>query len=372
MCPFQISALFFACFLPLLDNMIQMDSSRKKSEFGSAITRRELGRQLGMTCLGLKLVSAQESAPAAKSPVAIVKGADRAMAFASALNSLGAISFKNKDVYLKGNFNSAHPFPASTHPEALSATVHLLRERDGGRIILVERSGMGVSSEIWDKLQISILAKRLDIRLLPLEALEPSEWRLEELSGSHWKGGVQVPSFLTRESCVVQICNLKTHRFGGHFSGSLKNSIGFIAKSNPQNPRHNYMAELHSSPHQRRMIAEVNQVYAPSMVFMDATQIFVDGGPERGERAFPGLVAASRDRVAIDAVGVALLRLYGAGHPLNKGDIFDLEQLKRGAELKLGVQSAEEIEVIPGNQEAQSLATQLKGLLLNTHKENWK
>jgi uncharacterized protein (DUF362 family) len=348
--------------------MIGMDSSRKKSEFGSSITRRELGRQLGRACLGLTLASNQESAPAAKSSVIIVKGMDRAMAFASALNSLGTLSFKNKDVYLKGNFNSAHPFPASTHPDALFAAAGLLRERDCARVTLIERSGMGATSEIWEKQGILTLSKRLGIRLVPLEELGPSDWRLEELPGSHWKSGVHVPTFLTSETCVVQICNLKTHRFGGHFSGSLKNSIGLIARISPQNPRHNYMTELHSSTHQRRMIAEVNQVYAPAVVLMDATQIFIDGGPERGERAFPGVVAVSSDRVAIDAVGAALLRLFGAGHPLNKGDIFDLEQLKRGVELKLGAKSAEEVEIIPGNQEAQPLATQLKALLASIAK----
>jgi len=36
-------------------------------------------------------------------------------------------------------------------------------------------------------------------------------------------------TFLEAEK-VVQTCCLKTHRFGGHFTLSLKNSVGLVAK----------------------------------------------------------------------------------------------------------------------------------------------
>ena len=154
------------------------------------------------------------------------------------------------------------------------------------------------------------------------------------------------PGLLNAETCVVQICNLKTHRFGGHFSASLKNSVGLIAKYSSQPPRYNYMTELHASPDQRSMIAEVNQIYAPRLVVMDAIQVFVNGGPERGDLAYPEMMAASRDRVAIDAAGVALLRLHGAGPPLSRGMVFEQEQLTRAIELELGAKSVQEIQFL--------------------------
>ena len=67
---------------------------------------------------------------------------------------------------------------------------------------------------------------------------------------------------------MVQTCYLKTHRFGGHFTLSLKNSVGFAAKTVPGNS-YNFMRELHSSPHQRHMIAEINTAYKPDLVLLD-------------------------------------------------------------------------------------------------------
>src|SRR4030095_6857006 len=152
-------------------------------------------------------------------------------------------------------------------------------------------------------------------------------------------------------------------RFGGHFSASLKNSLGFIAKYSSQPPRYNYMTELHASPDQRSMIAEVNQIYAPRLVVMDAIQVFVNGGPERGDLAYPETMAASHDRVAIDATGVALLRLHGAGPPLSRGTVFEQQQLKRAIELELGAKSVQEIQVLTQDDAGQRLAAQIETLL---------
>ena len=49
---------------------------------------------------------------------------------------------------------------------------------------------------------------------------------------------------------VVQTCCLKTHRYGGHFTLSLKNSVGLVAKRVPGDA-YDFMRELHNSPHQR-------------------------------------------------------------------------------------------------------------------------
>jgi uncharacterized protein (DUF362 family) len=38
------------------------------------------------------------------------------------------------------------------------------------------------------------------------------------------------------------------------------------------------MGELHGSPHQRLMIAEINKFYRTDLIVMDATEGFVTGG----------------------------------------------------------------------------------------------
>jgi uncharacterized protein (DUF362 family) len=91
---------------------------------------------------------------------------------------------------------------------------------------------------------------------------------------------------------------------------SLKNLVGLVA-SRPKGSSYDYMRELHSSPFQRLMIAEMNKFYKPKLILMDATEGFSHGGPDQGVLIKPGLLLASADRVAMDAVGVAILQLYG-------------------------------------------------------------
>lgn len=307
------------------------------------LSRRDFTRNAVLAAAGLTLRNQQE--PEVLSPLALAHNEDRAAALSAVLGALGPLNFEGKTVYLKANFNSPDDFPATTHPGMLSLVVNYLRENKAAEIVVLERSGMGPTRAICQKLGITDLARRLDLRLLPLEELPPPEWRVELLPGGNWKRGVEVPSFL-KEACVVQICNLKTHRFGGHFSASLKNSIGLVAKFATSREPYNYMEELHASPKQRLMIAEVNQLYQPALVVMDASQVFIEAGPEKGEIANPHVVVASRDRIAVDAVGIGLLRMHGAGYPLSKGSVFEQEQVSRAVELKLGVQSPKDIQFL--------------------------
>lgn len=325
------------------------------------ITRREFNRLSAMAGLALveRVHAAEETRKAA---VAIVKTANRQSGIPKAVELLGETSFKEKDVYLKCSYNSPDAYPATTHPNALSTTVELLKAKGTRKITLVERSGMGVSREVLKKLGTLDLVRDLGIAFMPLEELESGEWQKVDLPGSHWKNGIEAPNFLIEKGCVIQVCNLKTHRFGGQFSASLKNSIGLIAKHS-QKTSNNYMKELHSSPHQCSMIAEVNQIYAPDLIIMDAVQCFVSGGPESGELADSGIIAASRDRVALDAVGLAILRYFSSRRSQGRESIFGQEQIKRAAELGLGAQSAKEIHLLADDAASSALAAKLKNLL---------
>jgi len=80
---------------------------------------------------------------------------------------------------------------------------------------------------------------------------------------------------------------------------------------------------------------------------LDGIEAFVDGGPASGKRAKGNVFIASTDRVAIDAVGVAILKSLGSNGQIMKSKIFEQEQIARAAELGLGASSPSDIEVIP-------------------------
>ena len=55
---------------------------------------------------------------------------------------------------------------------------------------------------------------------------------------------------------------------------------------------------------------------------------------------------AGTDRIAVDAVGVALLRHYGTTVEVSRGAIFQQEQIARAVQLGLGVSGPEQIQLV--------------------------
>ncbi|MGA0199956.1 MAG: DUF362 domain-containing protein, partial [Prochlorotrichaceae cyanobacterium] len=161
---------------------------------------------------------------------------------------------------------------------------------------------------------------------------------------------------------IVNTCCLKTHRYGGHFTLALKNTVGLVAKFVPGDP-HNYMGELHSSRYQRQMIAEINQAYTPALVLLDGVEAFVNGGPDRGDRVKAGVMLAGTDRVAVDVVALGILRLLGTTAAVAQGSVWDLEQIQRAVELGLGVASPEQIEIMTADAAGQKMADEIRPLI---------
>jgi uncharacterized protein (DUF362 family) len=279
------------------------------------------------------------------SEVFLVDSADREAAVRSLFARTDPARFASKTVALKANFNSADPFPASTHPDTLAAMVTVLKEAGAREITVAERSGMGDTRDNLERLGVFDLAGRLGFTVVVLDEEPLENWVKIERGGTHWLRGFYLARVFLEADVVVQTCCLKTHRFGGHFTMSLKNSVGLVAKKVPGGV-YDYMWELHGSPYQRLMIAEINDFYRVDWVVMDGSEAFVSGGPDKGDRVEPGLMLASADRVAIDAVGVAILRKFGA-FSLSKKPIFELDQIRRAAELGIGAASPSAIRVTP-------------------------
>lgn len=143
---------------------------------------------------------------------------------------------------------------------------------------------------------------------------------------------------------------------------SLKNTVGMVAKNNLVD-NHDFMRELHSSPHQRHMIAEINMAYTPDLVILDGVEAFIDGGPARGKKVFSEVILAGKDRVAIDAAGVALLRYHGCQTEVAKGKVFQQDQINRAVKLGIGIDSPEKIEFLTPDSESAAYAAEIKSVL---------
>jgi uncharacterized protein (DUF362 family) len=277
------------------------------------------------------------------SRVALLKTDDRKHGVRASLRGLKMNPVKGKEVLIKPNFNTADPTPGSTHNDTLAALVEEVWTMGAKSISLGERS-YPPTREVMEEKSIFPLMDKLEVNVVDFDHLDDKDWVLFKPKKTHWTNGFRIARPILDAECLVSTCCLKTHQFGGIFTMSLKLHVGVVPTS-----RHGYgyMRELHSSPHQRKMIAEINEPFKPGLVILDGIDAFVDGGPATGKRARGDVFLASTDRVAIDAVGVAILKSLGSNASIMKPKVFEQEQIARAVELGLGASSPSEIEVIP-------------------------
>ena len=138
---------------------------------------------------------------------------------------------------------------------------------------------------------------------------------------------------------------------------SLKLAVGLTPK--------NLMRELHGqrNGHMRRMIAEINQAYRPQLIVLDGVEAFVDGGPSEGAKKQANVFLAGTDRVAVDAVGIAILKDLGSNDAIMGRKIFEQEQIQRAVELGLGIGGPDEIDLIAADKASQDYAKTLESIL---------
>ncbi|MBU0671848.1 MAG: DUF362 domain-containing protein, partial [Candidatus Margulisbacteria bacterium] len=289
--------------------------------------------------------------------VYIIKTTNRVEGIKALVEKAGLPDLFGKKIIIKPNFNSDDPFPATTHLDTIKTVVRIIKASTPESITIVERSGMGNTGDVLESRGLYALASAEGIEVVNLDRLEKDDWVNKGWKGDHWLRGFMVPRIVLEADYVINLPCLKTHRFGGDFTMALKNHVGTVAKW--QGP-YNYMWELHSSGHQRKMIAEINKAVPSDLIIMDGIKGFSTEGPDKGKLIEPGIIVLATDPVANDAVGVAVLRLYGTTDKVAKGMIFDQEQLKRAGELGLGVKSPEEIQLMAVNEQAASMVGRIK------------
>ena len=303
----------------------------------------------GCSKTGDSIFNPSNSDPLPPSAVALVKTSNRIAGITQALGLLSIPTMQDKHVIVKPNWNTADPFPASTHNDTLAQIVQEIRDRGAADVTVAERPYQDFREVVYLK-GLKTLASDLGFSIVNLqnEPMTPFS-----RSGLHWSQGFSVPNLVLEADYIVSTCCLKTHAFGGRFTMSLKLSVGVLPEE--------HMTELHASPNMRKMIAEINLAYRPEVIVMDAIEAFIDGGPSNGTLATGNAIIAGTDRIAVDAVGVAILKELGSQRV--NGPIFEQDQIQRAVQLDLGIRNATQITFLTSDQTSQNYADTLKTIL---------
>jgi uncharacterized protein (DUF362 family) len=321
------------------------------------VDRREFVRALCAGVVALPLLDADGLAAVMaprKSRVALVRTSDRKRGVAAAIELFAPRGIAGRRVVLKPNFNSADAAPGSTHNDTLSQIVTELHARNARSITVAESSGPPQTRGVMEQKGIFDLARDQRFDVINFEEIADRDWVAFPAAGTHWPEGFALPRLVVDSEYLVSTCCLKTHGYGGVFTMSLKLSVGLTPKK--------IRRPMHRSPDMRRMIAELNAGYRPNLIVLDGVSAFTDGGPSQGELKAANVVIVGDDRVAVDAVGVAVLKSLGANEAIMSRRVFEQEQIARAVELKLGVSGPGQIELVTGDADSRAFADGLEVL----------
>jgi len=257
-----------------------------------------------------------------------------------AVDSVGGMGIPSgASVLIKPNINSNNPPPSTVNPDVLVAVISLVKEYSPSRVVVADRSNpnTGPTLDNMKALNIYRAATEAGAEVMTLDNVELDEKKPPE--AIHWEGGFKQPKILDEFDRMVFVPIVKTH-YIATYTMALKNAVGLIDLSS------RYLLHSALDPDFGCMIAELHLARTPDFIIMDATKVFVNGGPTRGDVQEPRLIMATPDVIAADVLGLALLKHLGTTRAISQKSVWEQPQVARAVELGLGVSSKSSLTVL--------------------------
>jgi len=243
------------------------------------------------------------------------------------LGGAGAFAREGEKILLKPNLLAARtPERAvTTHPSVFEAAARLLAET-GARLSYGDSPGTEGLRLVARKAGLSPRAERLGIP----EGDFHTAVNLDFPAGRFEKS-FPVAQAAAEADGIISLCKMKTHGLT-RITGAVKNTFGCVAGFEK--------ARFHLRfPNARRfagMLTDLNLLLKPRLYIMDGVVAMEGEGPSSGDPVRMGLLLASRDPVALDAVFCRLVALDPGFVPT----------ITEGAASGLGVFRDGEIEIL--------------------------
>ncbi len=244
------------------------------------------------------------------------------------IGGLAKIVPPGSKVFVKINHLSP-PSPAEkglvTHPVFVEVVLDLLKKV--GADITV---GDDIQSASGDGFQVSgfrQMCERAGVRLINLK----ETGFVETVCNGHFLEKIYLSKTLLDADVIINLPKLKTHSLC-IFTGGVKNFYGII----PIGLRRKFHAQYIRNEDFSQMLTDIFSVARPQLTIMDGIIAMEGEGPAAGSLRKLGVILASQDTVAVDAVTTKIIGL----NPL------DIYTTRYSDERGLGVGNVQNIEVI--------------------------
>lgn len=218
-------------------------------------------------------------------------------AVGSAIDEIGGIDRfvrKGDRVLLKANLLVGRPVEkaVTTHPEVVRAVVKLVKKA-GGIPTIGDSPALGSAVKVASKCGIADVAKAEKVEVIdfnrPVEVDNPSETKFKKF---------KIDQSVLDADVVINLPKLKTH---GQMMLTLgvKNMFGVVPGTRKTQW---HLAAGTDQMHFARMLVDLYRKVSPELTLMDGVIAMEGNGPQSGDIRKLGVVVASEDAVALDAV----------------------------------------------------------------------
>ena len=269
-----------------------------------------------------------------KDQVAIVRTEDRAKGIRKAIELMGGIGQMVKGVkggfLIKPNCNTDDPYPRDTHHETIRTIAEVLIEEGvkPGQITVGDMSGRArglPTRATMENLGITQVAEEMGLNV---SYFDEEEWvTVEPRKSKWWPKGLKIPRTVYDSERIIFTPILRSHT-SATFTCSLKLGVGLIDAEERD--------WLHDGKDFYEKMIDINLAYQVDMVIADALRMNTGLRTAPGDEVSPGIITASNNMVASDAVSAALMQRYRTVRVVDHRTQ-DQTQFKLAEKLGLGV-----------------------------------
>lgn len=266
-----------------------------------------------------------------RSVVSVIRYNGRVEGIREALRLMGGvdrlIEGVEGEVLLKPNCNTDDPYPRDTHPDTMRAIADSLIKAglSPGKIRIGEISGRARGLPTRHTLENIGMKAVVEEMGLKLSCFDEEEWvTVRPPRNTAWPNGIKIPRRVYEAERVILSPIMRPHSTAT-FTISLKLAVGMIDSVGRE--------WLHNGEDHCEKLVALNLAYSADLVVADATKMITGYGT--GKVADPGIIIAGSNRVAADAVCVALMKQYGASRVSDRS-VLDHEQFVIEERLGLG------------------------------------
>ncbi len=289
--------------------------------------------------------------------VVLVRADTPAAAVARGMALMNGLTFirPGQRVMLKPNMTGPIPPPDTTSAEVLVEMIRQCRAAGAGEVIVAERTyGPFQTATVFDwplcQGDTRTMTECIEAEGATFRPLDDEPWDEFTLPGdTDFDEPILIPRILTEIDHLINVPALKTHSIAV-FTMSLKNFFGLIHPDVRNGPVHGDPRNSTDPDREKRMFAQMNLAFHPILNVMDAMVSRTTGGPmPPGDVAETGMILVSKDRVALDAVGLAILRQVGSETWIEDRPVWDQVQLAEAVRIGIGVGGPDDITLVSEN-----------------------